>query len=644
MTFPSRWRTATLLLLSLLATAAVYWPGLRGSYLFDDYPNIVDNRALHITRLSLAQFTAAARSSTEFARPLAMASFALNYLWTGLDPWPMKFTNLLIHMLNGLLLFGVLRTLLRLHGRASGGDGGDAASRHLPLAVTAGWLLLPINLTGVLYVVQRMESLCQLAVLGGLWIYLRGRERMLTTAHGGGFAIACAGLLLGLALGLASKESAVLLPVYAVTAEWALLRWAGRDDRPDRRLLVLFTLILALPAVLGLAWLLPKMAVPAAYATRSFTLTERLITESRVLVDYLRWTVWPDPEALSFYHDDYTISHGLLRPPSTLAAIALLVALLAAAITLRKRRPLVSLGIIWFFAAHLLTATFIPLELVFEHRNYFASIGVLLATFAALFSTGCKFVRTQLVATLAAIWIAAFAAVTGARALVWANPLALATQEADWHPISPRANYAAATQYLAASRYDKTSPAFVLAWHYLDRAAQLPGSSILPLQAMAVAQDRTGQPVDPALWQRIIDHLRSRPITPEDAAALDSLVQCRIRGVCHFAIMPLQRVMLVALAQPRPSARLMGTYANFAWLVLRDATLTERYLRAAIAAEPSTPGYHGDLARLLVLQGRNSEAMEQVRELRKLDTLGRLDADIEEIETAIHRRPEATTP
>ena len=48
---------------------------------------------------------------------------------------------------------------------------------------------------------------------------------------------------------------------------------------------------------------------------------------------------------------------------------------------LRRQRPLVALGIAWFFAAQLLTATVVPLELVFEHRNYFASLGICLAVY-----------------------------------------------------------------------------------------------------------------------------------------------------------------------------------------------------------------------------------------------------------------------
>ena len=103
-------------LLALLAvTTAIYWAGLGGGYAFDDFPNIVNNPALHVTRLVWNQWLAAMLSSPASAlqRPLAMLSFAINHYFTGLDPRPMKLTNLCIHLLNAVLVYGLIRSLLR---------------------------------------------------------------------------------------------------------------------------------------------------------------------------------------------------------------------------------------------------------------------------------------------------------------------------------------------------------------------------------------------------------------------------------------------------------------------------------------------------------------------------------------------------
>ena len=66
---------------------------------------------------------------------------------------------------------------------------------------------------------------------------------------------------------------------------------------------------------------------------------------------------------------------------SFLPGAVITTALLATALALRNRLPFFSLGVLWFFAAHFLTSNVVPFELVFEHRNYFAALGILLAVF-----------------------------------------------------------------------------------------------------------------------------------------------------------------------------------------------------------------------------------------------------------------------
>src|SRR5690242_11389648 len=508
-----KWLPWMMLAIAVVATAFVYWPGLTGAWVFDDYPNIFDNAAIHITAANstvAAWVNAALSSPASFLhRPLASITFALNWMAGGGDPWPFKLTNVVIHLINGVLLFCMLRALLRLvalrgsflpsfrdnpqdrnrnpdsslatqtkswiPGSAAGfaiGSPGmaitgvdDAAAARLALIVSAAWMLLPINLMAVLYVVQRMESLCQIFVLAGLWAYLHGRWMMLTAESTRrdrwGLALAVSGIVFGTVLGLTSKETAVLLPVFAFLTEWILLRFARavsgnidiRRASQDKRIWALFTVTLFIPAVLGFLWLLRGALRPAALAGRDFTLAQRLLTEPRVLVDYLHWTLLPDPMVLSLYHDEIVISTGWLTPWTTLGAILLLAALIGVAIWLRNRRPLVSLGIGWFFAAQLLTATIIPLELVYEQRMYFASIGVLLAAGTLLLGLRWRIRLPLLRGFLAAVALLWFAVATNLRAQEWSNPLGLAVAEANRHPESARAVYEAGRQLLIASDY-----------------------------------------------------------------------------------------------------------------------------------------------------------------------------------------------
>jgi hypothetical protein len=730
-----------LLTLAVIATAAVYWPGRTGGWAFDDYPNIVDNAAIHITRghsTLVAWVNSALSSPSSFLRrPLASLTFSVNWYFGNGDPWPFKVTNIVIHLINGVLVFCMLRALLRLvggrhhallpspSGRGAGGEGSgvpegmartepsptptgsryarvrfapplprgegngtgidDAAATRLALIVSAAWMLLPINLMAVLYVVQRMESLCQVFVLAGLWAYLHGRWMMLTSVDAKrdrhGFALAVAGIVFGTLLGLTSKETAVLLPVFAFLAEWIVLRFAravllsshpGRGaggegtglaiptartepspapsgsrcarvrvapplpagegkSRMDKRIWTLFTVTLFVPAVLGFLWLLRGALRPGALAGRDFTLAQRLLTEPRVLVDYLHWTLFPDPMVLSLYHDEIAISTGLLTPWTTLGAILLLAALIVVAIWLRNRRPLVSLGIGWFFAAQLLTATIIPLELVYEQRMYFASIGVLLAAGALLLGLRWKIALPLLRGFVVAVALLWFAVATNLRAQEWSNPLRLAVSEANRHPESARAVYEAGRLLLIASNYQ---PGKTLdeSWKYLRKAAAIPGSSALADQAMIMIADHHREGADDAYWDSMVRKLRDQPTRQEDISALISLANCYESGICKFDVAQLQRAYEAALSRPHPIARLNGGYADFQRDILHNDQLAEVYLAQAVAGDPGEPAYRVDLAALYARNGQTEKALQQIDALRRMNLAGRLDGQIATLE------------
>lgn len=662
------WLTWLLLALAVMSTAAVYAPGMAGGWVFDDFPNIVDNPAIHIVpgQSTLAAWVNSALSSPSsfLRRPLASLTFSLNWYIGNGEPLAFKITNIIIHLINGVLVFCMLRTLLQLLGlrqsapppdattsppqQERDGDAFDhAAATRLALIVSAAWMLLPINLLAVLYVVQRMESLCQIFILAGLWAYLRGRWMMLTAPNSRrdrqGFALAVGGIALGTLLGLTSKETAVLLPAFAFLAEWIVLRFArppllghalpeGSEDRAqDSRLWWTFVVTLFTPAVLGFAWLLRAVLRPGPWADRDFTLAQRLLTEPRVLLDYLHWTLLPNPMALSLYHDEVAVSTGLLTPWTTLAAIVTLAALIVLAVCLRNRQPLVSLGIAWFFAAQLLTATIIPLELVYEQRMYFGSIGVLLVAGTWLLGLRWRIALPILrgfLVTIALLW---FALATHLRAREWSNPLRLAVTEASYHPTSERAVYEAGRLLLIASGY-QPGRTMDESMKYLRQAAAIPGASALPDHAMIMLVDHGQQGDDGALWDSMIGKLRDQPAGQQNVSALITLAQCYGKNICKFDVEQLQRAYQAILSRPHPTARLNGAYAVFQRDILHDDLEAEKYLLLAVTSEPSEPAYRIDLAALYARHGQIDKAQEQINALRRLNYGGRLDQQITELE------------
>lgn len=673
------------LVVAILATIIVYNAGLSGSYLFDDYPNIVDNHAVQPKDGSLANLIGAAlsSSSSEFKRPLASLSFAANYLASGLDPFWMKVTNLAIHILNGLLAFLLARLYMRITSSPTpscvvkadftGGNAYTARTTIIAALIAGAWMLLPINLTAVLYVVQRMESMANLFVMLGLLGYVTGRRRMLETTEyteadpSGGtwktvldrnFLLCVLSITLPTALGILAKETAVMLPLYALLSEWALFHFAFTPRaigtyRRDPRIITLFLLVLALPMVVGLAWLMPGILNPATWTVRDFTLKTRLLSEARIVTDYLYWTLLPTPNALSFYHDNYAISKGLLAPWTTSTSIVFLSLMLVLTIRARARYPLVALGLALFFGCQLLTATVIPLELIYEHRNYFASFGLLLALVPILAApsqmTGeqgsiqpafpadngdnvpgalpLALPRYVLLGGLIFFW----AALTALTAYAWGNPLRLAEDLAKRAPDSPRAQYELGRTYIIYSHYNPASPFTGLAYGALETAAKLPASSILPEQALLFMNARMHRPLKDAWWDSLIAKLRARKATVQDESSLAALTQCVLDHSCDLPKSRMIQAFLAALSHPAPSARLVANYGNYAWNVLDDKVVGERMIKMAVTSEPNEPAYRITLIRMLAVQEQKSEALAEIRKLETLNYGGRLNNSIAQV-------------
>jgi hypothetical protein len=672
-----------LLLAAMLLVVVVYWPGMSGGFLFDDYPNIVQNRAVQPSNANFSSLVGAALSSpsSEFKRPLASLSFAVNYLLSGLDPYWMKLTNLIIHLLNGLLIFLLARALVLAVNRRNEGavkaasaamlllaenlkdnvsrstivaaEAGPTtasghAARHSNLVATvvaASWMLLPINLTGVLYVVQRMESMANLFVLLGLVGYVAGRQCMLDTAPDAlasatrslkqlwhpfhGFALCVISILVCTLMGLLAKETAVMLPLYAALIEWLIFGFRKPTGGWDNRLVSMFVLLLLVPMIVGLTWMLPQVLNPADWSTRDFGLRTRLLSEARIVVDYVRWTLLPTPDALSFYHDDFRISQGLLKPWTTLGSMVFLAAMLPLMWCLRKRLPLASLGIALFLGSHLLTGTILPLELIYEHRNYFSSFGLMLALVPLLVPPAKRpfaLPRHTLLIGLLLYWTM----LTALTSYTWGDTLRLAEDLADRAPQSPRAQYELGRTYIIQSHYDPASPFTKLAYAPLERAAALPESSILPEQALIFMNARMDLPLKDAWWESMLAKLKAHKPGVQDESSLAALTQCKREHHCNFPKDRLTAAFDAALAHPDPGARLLATYGDYAWNVLDNQILGEQLTQHAVNVAPNEPAYMITLIRMLVARGQSANARTVLKQLQRLNIGGRLDSSIAE--------------
>ncbi len=273
-----------LICLSLLLTSIIYLPGMTGSFAFDDYANIVTNPYLtdEIPDIDTLSKAAWSGQAGPLKRPVAMLSFALNAATTGHWPMAYKVTNLAIHLLNGVLAFFCALLLLKAHLNQR-----DDSKKiiFISAAVATIWLVHPINLTPVLYVVQRMTSLAALFSFAAVVVYCIGRFALMDKRY----SIAALNLLIGVpltvALGAFSKENALIVVPVLGAIEYFFFRFRGVGKISERVLRFGFQM-LCIATIAAIAWYFiwyrPEYFTDA-YASRTFNLVERLLTEARVL-------------------------------------------------------------------------------------------------------------------------------------------------------------------------------------------------------------------------------------------------------------------------------------------------------------------------------------------------------------------------
>lgn len=454
MTLSARFAGMTLVL-AVLATIAVYWTGLSGPFLLDDPANLAALAPWLQGKLGLSTLLFE-RGAGTFGRPVSMATFALNAWLAGYTPFALKSGNLLIHLTCGLVLFGLVRRLLLR-------DPGLQPQAQLYAALIAAfWLLHPLHVSTVLYIVQRMAQLSMLICLLGLWFYLAMRERL---ERGPSRAASC-GILLGIpaftAAAFLAKENGILLPLLCLIVELAYFQYRARP----RSVTAFSTLYVLAPIVLGAIALAARWKTVAAwYIGREFNLAERLLSQGRALSDYVFKILLPNPPTMGIYTDDFAISTSLLQPVTTLPAMLFLAVVSALAWKVRRQSPSIFFGWFFFLAAHALEAGPIPLELYFEHRNYLPSLGVLVAAVGAAKLLGDflarKNLRPQRIGLAVSVAIVIVLALgTHGRSRVWQEEVLIAESSLEAHPQSLRAS--AAVLSAAINHGDKQRVAQVL--------------------------------------------------------------------------------------------------------------------------------------------------------------------------------------
>jgi len=378
--------------LMIAVTLLAYANTFQVPFQFDDEPNILNNPDIHIKSFSIDRLEQLARHTYQYSiRLFAYFTFAFNYYFGKFDVFGYHLVNLLIHLLSGILLYWLLLLTLNLPSLKE-----RYGSSAFSIALFSSLLFLchPIQTQSVTYIVQRMTSMAGMFYLLAILLYVKGRILL-----GKKRFLFFTGTAVSYLLGVFTKENVAILPVSIGLYELCFfqnltLNIKEKSVRLDseKPLLYVIGVALMIGILIFLVWGKRYFdVIIEGYKIRDFTLTERVLTQFRVVLYYITLLVYPHPSRLNLDYD-FPISRGILDPPTTLISILMVAGLIGYSIWTAKKRPLLSYFILWYFGNLVIESSIFPLEMVFEHRLYLPAIGPFVL-FAILVVKGWEKIR-----------------------------------------------------------------------------------------------------------------------------------------------------------------------------------------------------------------------------------------------------------
>jgi hypothetical protein len=448
------------LYLSLIVSFFIYNIGLNSAFILDDIVNLnTIGQYQHLGKWHDFLLFLLNGDSGPTGRPVSLASFYLNdNIWTSAEPADFKYTNVLLHLINGVLIFFFIHKVTEISKLDS------FYQTWLPLLTASLWLIAPLHTTTVLYVIQRMTELVTLFTLSSLISYLFLKESILSE-HYKKTLFYLTLFILNFALAFFSKENGILISIYILTLEYTLFKNTHKYKNNYFSKSTIFILGWIPLAIIVL------FLIKAGWLDshdRYYSTGERVLTESRILWDYLFQIITPNSSYISLLHDDFIISTSIFNPLTTFFSLLGIIALLISAWKYRIEAPVFAFGIFWFFGGHLLESTTVALELYFEHRNYLPMLGVIVII--AYYSL--KLIQQEkyksIIRTFIAVYIIILGFSTYNLSLKWTKPIEMVSTWLEKHPNSQRT--LEALDYLLAEKVSENDRQKILA--LLDKKAK----------------------------------------------------------------------------------------------------------------------------------------------------------------------------
>ena len=437
----------------------IYSNTFKSSWHFDDKPNIVNNSRVHSKNFNYKSifnaFYANPSNRSRLSRPVAYQTFALNWLFNKDDVTGYHLINVAIHFITAFILY---LSIINLFKTPNLRDKYSSEGEHFTAFLTAVmWAVNPIQTQAVTYIVQRMTVLAAMFYILGIYLYIKARLSKTSQNR----IMLLLGCILSFILALGSKENAAMFPLALVLVE--AIFFQDFIFKKTKSLFVGITLATVVVVILMSTFIFLKgdtLSFLKGYAYRPFSFTERLMTEPRIVIYYLSQIFYPTPHRLSIQHD-IIISTGLLKPWTTLPAISAVFLLVGTGFFWVKKRPVIAFAILFFFLNHIIESTIIPLELIFEHRNYLPSLFLFFPVSAGIkrlidYYLKKKFSMYIIIVSFVILLIVVIGTSTYIRNMAWATEKSLWEDATNKAPQSTRPYYRLASIYSDMGQLDKS--------------------------------------------------------------------------------------------------------------------------------------------------------------------------------------------
>ncbi len=425
----------------------------------DDFHSFIHDPSVRNSNLSINDIIALGNTKFGLYRWIPMMTFSLDNIVGGGELTNFHLTNIFIHISNFLVIFLFIFKLLDFVGKNSASENDSLNPLDISIWVASIWALNPVQTNAVTYIVQRMTSLATFFSIASLLFYVLGRslirDQKSTSIKSIFYYLMCA---IGFFLGMMCKENAAIVPLLILLTE----TWFFHTNLVDtikcfsrKHWVWTCAAIIGGLSVVLLVW--PHII--SGYSGRHFTVWERLLTQPRVVLWYISILIWPNPNRLSLEHD-IDVSTSFLNPPSTLVCLLAILIMAFTAVRYRREHPIISYGLLWFLLSLSIESTVIPLELIFEHRVYFPSVGLSLSLVFVIYAAVSVFHPIyiskdfrKLCWSLFAIIASVLSLATFQRNVVWSDRITFNQDNVSKAPNNHRAHVNLAVALSQSGRY-----------------------------------------------------------------------------------------------------------------------------------------------------------------------------------------------